>query len=277
MPSYEKVRSGASPACGIITPPYSPETLRTTAASQRSVIFCFLPAGSASHTRRHSMSGHQASPGGGPGSANSALPLGAQVIEGRAGLLELVDISRVKCKLCEKTMSGQDQTIAAHFAQQSGCPLSKCSKSTPESVALGQRFLAELDGSRRGGSTISRKRALETNESDNSRNVLLRLQDNKEGGCSGKKACDMAYIRFLVATGQSFGLGESAHFRDFVESARVCDDWTPLGRRTLGTIGLDHEYDKVDTESKTLMAGKGLKRGKTLQVDRWNGKVSLNF
>lgn len=205
---------------------------------------------------------------------------------------------QVKCKLCEKTMSGQSERMAAHFGQQSGCHVSKCKKATPESVVLGKNFLATLHG-RREATGGSKKRAHKTNvsdvnnsrnilprlegskkgEVDNSRNTLPRLEDSKKGAWSGENACDKAYMRFLIATGQSFGLGDSVHLQDLLESARACSGWTPRGRssrRTLGTTDVDDEFEKVDAESKELMAN-GLERGKTLQIDCWTGKdVSLN-
>lgn len=228
---------------------------------------------------------------GNPGSASFALPFNPSGVEGRAGLLALVDITRsspsqaqlqVQCKLCGKTMSGQSVRMAAHFAQKSGYHVSRCNNSTPETLALGTKFINELEGKRRSTNS-SKKRARDTTKEaavalhpQTCNTISLRLE---EGGGSGENtAADKAYLRFLIATGQSFGVGESVYFKELLEAVRACPEWTPRSRRTLCTTDLDAEYEKIDLESKNkLLEGNGLERGKTLQIDCCtNERVSVN-
>lgn len=226
-----------------------------------------------------------------PESANSALPFSPSGVEGRAGLLALVDIIRsgpsqaqlhVRCKLCMKTMSGQSVRMAAHFAQKSGYHVSTCSNSTPNTLALGTKFIEQLEDKRRSTNS-SKKRARENTKEaavmlhpKTCNTTPLRL---KEGGGSGETtAVDKAYLRFLIATGQSFGVGESVYFKELLEAVRACPEWTPRSRRPLCTTDLDAEYEEINLDSKNvLLARNGLERGKTLQIDRCKDKdVSLN-
>ncbi|CAM9455957.1 unnamed protein product, partial [Ectocarpus sp. 4 AP-2014] len=100
------------------------------------------------------------------------------------------------------------------------------------------------------------------------RQTHLRLKDDG----TGKAAADNAFLRFVVATGQSFDVGQSVYFTDFLEAARSCSTWEPRERQALTTTDLDAEYARVDSTSKELLAEKGLKRGITLQTDGWTGK-----
>ena len=151
------------------------------------------------------------------GSLGSALSLEPDVIEGREGLLQLVTVVTaaasqgkmvVKCKLCDRQFAGVTQRMAAHFAKKTSYHVDQCTKATAESTALGKKYLSALDDKREA----TRKRAAEK--------ATVRLQQTylrRKGDGSGKEAADKAFARMLIATGQSFGLGESIYVRNFLD------------------------------------------------------------
>lgn len=104
------------------------------------------------------------------GSGSSPLTLEPEIVEGRRGLLLLVDITRdsrqqasmrVKCKLCAKEMAGVNERMAAHFSKTPGNSVAACTNATPESIATGKKFLKGRDekrdvvGNKRGRSNES--------------------------------------------------------------------------------------------------------------------------
>lgn len=194
-------------------------------------------------------------------------------LEGREALLRLVTITApainqskviVKCNLCGKSFAGLTERIAAHFAKESGRHVMKCTKATREATALGKKTLKEYDAKR----SITRKRKAES-AVVKSHQTYLRCKDDGQG----TEAANKTYLRLLVATGQSFSLGESAYFRDFVEAVSKVPGWRARERHTLAEADLDAEYDKVDAESKVRLESNGLQRGKTLQTDGMTTKT----
>ena len=187
-------------------------------------------------------------------------------LQGRPALLQLVTTTKqsddqskvqVKCNLCEKLMAGTTERMAAHFAKRTNFGVAKCTKPTSEAAALGKKVLGEFEAKR-----AARKRKAE-HSIVKSHQTFLRCKDNGEG----KEAADKTFLRFLLATGQSFSIGESPYFRDFVTAVSKVPGWTARERRTLAGTDIDEEYRKVDVESKARLERNGLQRGKTLQTD----------
>ena len=188
-------------------------------------------------------------------------------LQGRPALLQLATITKrsvdqskaqVKCNLCAKLMAGTTERMAAHFAKRTNFGVAKCTKPTSEATALGKKVLGEFEAER----ASTRKRKAE-HSSVKSRQTFLRCKDNGEG----KEAADETFMRFLLATGQFFSVGESPYFRDFVTAVSKVPGWTARERRTLAGTDIDEEYRNVDVESKARLERNGLQRGKTLQTD----------
>lgn len=201
------------------------------------------------------------------GCLGAALSVEPEGLEGRAAFLELVTVvsaaaaqtkTQVKCNLCDKTFTGITTRMAAHFGKKAGYNVSPCTKSTPAAVALGKKFLSDLGEARE----IKRKRAAES-AVVKSRQTYLRRKNDGEG----KEAADKAFARLLIATGLSFGLGESVYLRDFLDSVIAHPEWQPKNRKTIAKTDLDAEYERVRIESKARLERNGLGRGKALQTD----------
>ena len=163
----------------------------------------------------------------------------------------------VNCKLCARSFAGFSERPAAYFANKGGCHVSKCTKATPEAVGLGKRFLKDLADKRQ--STQRRAREASTVKS---RRTFLQRKDNG----TGTQAADKRFLRLIVATGQSYSLGESVYLRDFLDSIIAYPESKVRDGRILASTDLDADYDVVDTESKALLARNGRK-----------GKESLHF
>ena len=194
-------------------------------------------------------------------------------LQGRPALLQLVTITKkwvdqskaqVKCNLCEKVMAGTTERMAAHFAKGSNFGVAKCTRSTSEATARGKKVLGEFEAKW----AATRKRKAEHSIVE-SRKTFLRCKDNGEG----KEAANKTFLRFLLAPGQSFSIGESPYFRDFVTAVSKVPGWTARERRTLAGTDIDGEYRKVDVESKARLERNGLQRGKTLQTDGMTTKL----
>eukprot|EP00904_Undaria_pinnatifida_P001353 jgi/Undpi1/11218/HiC_scaffold_30.g13516.m1 len=160
-------------------------------------------------------------------------------LQSRPALLQLVTITKqsvdqskvqVKCNLCEKLMAGTTEPMAAHFAKRTNFGVAKKRKAEHSIVK--------------------------------SRQTFLRCKDNGEG----KEAADKTFLGLLLATGQSFSVGESPYFREFVTAVSKVSGWTARERRTLAGTDIDEEYSKVDVESKARLEKNGLQRGRTLQT-----------
>ena len=187
-------------------------------------------------------------------------------LQSRPALLQLVTITKqsvgqskvqVKCNLCEKLMAGTTEPMAAHFAKRTNFGVAKCIKPTSEATALGKKVLGEFEAKR----AATRKRKAE-HSIVKSRQTFLRCKDNGEG----KEAADKTFLGLLLATGQSFSVGESPYFREFVTAVSKVSGWTARERRTLAGTDIDEEYSKVDVESKARLEKNGLQRGRTLQT-----------
>ena len=188
-------------------------------------------------------------------------------LEGRAALMLLVTTTQpsskhsrgaVKCNLCDKSFACFTERMAAHFAKTKGYHVAKCDKVTPEASALGKKVLRDFEAKR----AATRKRKAE-DAVVKSRQTFLRCKDNGEG----KEAADKTFLRLLLATGQSFSIGESPYFRDFVAAVTKVPGWKARDRCSLVGTDLDAEYAKVDLDSKARLERNGLQRGKTLQTD----------
>ncbi|CAM9448313.1 unnamed protein product [Ectocarpus sp. 4 AP-2014] len=173
---------------------------------------------------------------------------------------------QVQCKLCGKGMAGTTERMAAHFAKRTNFGVSKCTKPTTASIALGRKVLGDYESSR----AAAKKRKAET-AVIKARQTFIRRKDNGVG----KEAADKTFLRFLTATGQSFSVGESPYFRDFVDAVSKVPGWTARNRRSLTGADLDAEYRKVDVESKARLERNGLQRGKTLQTDGMTTKSGV--
>ncbi|CAN0114740.1 unnamed protein product, partial [Laminaria digitata] len=85
---------------------------------------------------------------------------------GRAGLLRLVTVKipsrsqsgmQVECNLCQHSMAGTNERMAAHFAEVKGHSVTLCSNSTPEAIALGMTVLSGLEHKRNSAPKRARK------------------------------------------------------------------------------------------------------------------------
>eukprot|EP00904_Undaria_pinnatifida_P011119 jgi/Undpi1/7137/HiC_scaffold_22.g09611.m1 len=178
--------------------------------------------------------------------------------EGREALKSLYTITQqstlqgkviVMCKLCEKKFAGLTERMAAHFAWKPNCHVAKCTKVTPEALATGKKVLQSFQVKR----AATRKRKAES-AVVTSRQTYMRCKDNGEG----KEAADKTFLRLLLATGQSFSLGESPYFRDFVTAVTKVPGWKARDRGSLAGNDLDTEYAMVDVESKARLERNGL-------------------
>eukprot|EP00904_Undaria_pinnatifida_P013662 jgi/Undpi1/9426/HiC_scaffold_27.g11883.m1 len=196
-------------------------------------------------------------------------------LQGRPALLQLVTITKksvdqskaqVKCNLCEKVMAGTTERMAAHFAKGSNFGVAKCTRSTSEATARGKKVLGEFEAK-----WAATRKCKAEHSIVESRKTFLRCKDNGEG----KEAANKTFLRFLLAPGQSFSIGESPYFRDFVTAVSKVPGWTARERRTLAGTDIDEEYRKVDVESKARLERNGLQRGKTLQTDGMTTKLGV--
>eukprot|EP00904_Undaria_pinnatifida_P006004 jgi/Undpi1/2533/HiC_scaffold_13.g05912.m1 len=135
-----------------------------------------------------------------------------------------------------------------------------------KATALVKKVLGEFEAKR----AATRNRKAE-HSIVKSHQTFLRCKDNGER----KEAADKTFLRFLLATGQSFSIGESPYFRDFVTAVSKVPGWTARERRTLAGTDIDEEYRKVDVESKARLERNGLQRGKTLQTDGMTTKSGV--
>ena len=200
------------------------------------------------------------------GTAGSPLAAESNGLQGREALHDFVIVTKisashaailVKCKPCARSFASVSERLFAHFTNKGGCHVSNCTKATPEAVALGKRFLKDLADKRQ--STQRRAREASTVKS---RRTFLQRKDNG----TGTQAADKRFLRLIVATGQSYSLGESVYLRDFLDSIIAYPESKVRDGRILASTDLDADYDVVDTESKALLARNGRK-----------GKESLHF
>lgn len=115
---------------------------------------------------------------------------------GRAGLLKLVTVKKasrsqagmqVECNLCQHSMAGTNERMAAHFAEMKGHSVTLCRNSTPEAIALGQMVLSGLEDKRNSTPKRARK-----SEAADSRKRWKEIVGKGGGSSSNRCACHAA-------------------------------------------------------------------------------------
>lgn len=148
----------------------------------------------------------------------------------------------VKCKLCDKSFAGLTERMAAHFTKKPSYHITKkCTKATPEAVALGDKFLEDFE--------VKRATARKSKAEDSiimPRQMFVRCKDNDEGN----EAADNTFLRLLLAGGQSFSIEESLYFRYFVKVVTKVPRSTARDRGSPAGTDPDAKYSNIDVESK---------------------------
>lgn len=127
---------------------------------------------------------------------------------GRAGLLRLVTVRKpsrsqagmqVECNLCQHSMAGTNERMAAHFAEVKGHSVTLCSNSTPDAIALGKMVLSGLEVKR--NSALKRARKSEAADSSKRWRDTLGSAGAHSSRCAYQyygmyvyKACKMRHV-----------------------------------------------------------------------------------
>lgn len=191
------------------------------------------------------------------GTPPEPLHVTTEDVGGRAGLLMFVQITKpapqqsvmkVRCKLCSHTMSATNERLAAHFSSTSGRSVAPCKQATPEAIALGIRVLEDLDARRESGKKHPRGDSAVKSRSKGPRRARCTTIPGSAFRCGplARLGCcfslDKTFARFLIATAQSFGVGESLQSENFLlllAAAHACPQWEPSrNRRTNCTTDL---------------------------------------